>query len=161
MLAKIRRPPSDRVWVGFYQPPTLVLAVEPLVGRTSIKMPFVLQALEKFIREALDDVVVLPNMDDYVIGVVPDEIFGRAEQAKAFPPPSPPGSTRGSLESINHPINLSDAEDTTHLSKEALAVLANGPGTSAASAPTSPSTSSFGSTSRDRSRPIEERFPIL
>jgi hypothetical protein len=69
---RIAAPPSDRIWIGFYSQPQLQLVIEPLVGATTIRMPLILQLIEKLLRDEFNDAYVLPNMDDLPIVVIPD-----------------------------------------------------------------------------------------
>ena len=69
---RIASPPSDRIWLGFYSQPQLQLVIEPLVGSTTIKMPLILQLIEKLLRDEFNDAYVLPNMDDLPFVVIPD-----------------------------------------------------------------------------------------
>ncbi|KAJ3214463.1 hypothetical protein HDU67_001648 [Dinochytrium kinnereticum] len=58
---------SSRVWVGFYREPGLKLEldVEPIISNKLIRLQVVNQIIERRIKEALEELVVLPNMDDF------------------------------------------------------------------------------------------------
>ncbi|KAJ3101729.1 hypothetical protein HDU97_001079 [Phlyctochytrium planicorne] len=58
---------TSRVWVGFYQEPGLKLEldVEPIISNKLIRLQVVNQIIERRIKEALNELVVLPNMDDF------------------------------------------------------------------------------------------------
>ena len=53
LLLRIKKPPSNRLWVGFYEPPTLELSIEPIVSSRQITYTMVLRAIESKIREAV------------------------------------------------------------------------------------------------------------
>ncbi|KAJ3316728.1 hypothetical protein HDU76_001586 [Blyttiomyces sp. JEL0837] len=58
---------TSRLWVGFYrQNPEMKieLEVEPIISNKLIKLSLVNQVIEKRIKEALDEFIVLPNMED-------------------------------------------------------------------------------------------------
>lgn len=61
---RIKKPPSNRIWWGFTTMPTMDLRVLPVVSDRKIQVNMVLKAIEKQIRDAVSDSVVLPNMDD-------------------------------------------------------------------------------------------------
>ncbi|KAJ3111931.1 hypothetical protein HDU96_005136 [Phlyctochytrium bullatum] len=58
---------TSRVWVGFYRDPGLKLEldVEPIISNKLIRLQVVNQIIERRIKEALEELVVLPNMDDF------------------------------------------------------------------------------------------------
>ncbi|KAI8850467.1 putative integral membrane protein conserved region-domain-containing protein [Chytridium lagenaria] len=58
---------TSRVWVGFYREPGLKLEldVEPIIWNKLIRLQVVNQIIERRIKEALEELVVLPNMDDF------------------------------------------------------------------------------------------------
>lgn len=53
LLLKIKKPPSNRLWVGFYEPPVMDLTIEPIVSSRQITYTMVLRAIESRIREAV------------------------------------------------------------------------------------------------------------
>ena len=64
VCVRIKKPPSNRVWWGFTTPPRIDLRVLPVVSDRKIQVNMVLKAIEKQIRDAVNDSIVLPNMDD-------------------------------------------------------------------------------------------------
>ncbi|RKP07342.1 putative integral membrane protein conserved region-domain-containing protein, partial [Thamnocephalis sphaerospora] len=64
MLLKIKPPPSNRLWIGFFDMPDMDLVVEPVVSAKSLKYPMITQAIQSRIRDMMRETVVLPNMDD-------------------------------------------------------------------------------------------------
>ncbi|KAL2915008.1 hypothetical protein HK105_205552 [Polyrhizophydium stewartii] len=57
---------TNRVWFGFYRQPELKLEleVEPIISNKLIKIQMVNQVIERRIKQALEESVMLPNMDD-------------------------------------------------------------------------------------------------
>jgi hypothetical protein len=53
MLLKIKKPPSNRLWLGFYEAPVMDLTIEPIVSSRQITYTMVLRAIESKIREAV------------------------------------------------------------------------------------------------------------
>ncbi|CAG8531280.1 4195_t:CDS:2 [Cetraspora pellucida] len=64
MLLRIKAPPTNRIWIGFYEMPKLDLLIEPIVSETQLKFSPIINAIESKIHEMIMDSVVLPNMDD-------------------------------------------------------------------------------------------------
>ncbi|KAJ8660835.1 hypothetical protein O0I10_003478 [Lichtheimia ornata] len=63
---KIKAPPTNRYWIGFYEQPEMDLDIKPLVSDKQIKLNVVTNAIETKIREVIAETLVLPNMDDFV-----------------------------------------------------------------------------------------------
>jgi Maintenance of mitochondrial morphology protein 1 len=53
MLLRIKKPPSNRLWLGFYETPVMDLTIEPIVSSRQITYTMVLRAIESRIREAV------------------------------------------------------------------------------------------------------------
>lgn len=67
VMLKIKGPPSDRLWFGFYRLPDYDISVDPVVSSVAITWSFVQSAIMKKIEAALLEFVVLPNMSDLAI----------------------------------------------------------------------------------------------
>ncbi|KAI0240100.1 hypothetical protein L0F63_000973, partial [Massospora cicadina] len=65
ILLRIKPPPTNRFWIGFYEMPKMSLSIEPMVSDTQIKSTMIIQAIERRIFEMVKEAVVLPNMDDF------------------------------------------------------------------------------------------------
>ncbi|KAI9488890.1 putative integral membrane protein conserved region-domain-containing protein, partial [Zychaea mexicana] len=65
-MFKIKAPPTNRYWIGFYEPPVMDLVIKPIVSDKQIKLQVVTNAIESKIREVIAETMVLPNMDDFV-----------------------------------------------------------------------------------------------
>ncbi|KAK8154980.1 putative integral membrane protein conserved region-domain-containing protein [Phyllosticta citrichinensis] len=64
VLARIKPPPSNRMWITFEQAPKLSMAVEPIVSSRQITYGIILRAIENRIREVIAETLVFPNWDD-------------------------------------------------------------------------------------------------
>nr|QOE88724.1 PH domain-containing protein [Phyllosticta citriasiana] len=64
VLARIKPPPSNRMWITFEQAPKLSMAVEPIVSSRQITYGIILRAIENRIREVITETLVYPNWDD-------------------------------------------------------------------------------------------------
>jgi Maintenance of mitochondrial morphology protein 1 len=53
LLVRLKKPPSNRLWVGFYESPVMDLTIEPIVSSRQITYTMVLRAIESRIREAV------------------------------------------------------------------------------------------------------------
>ncbi|OLL22088.1 DNA polymerase zeta catalytic subunit [Neolecta irregularis DAH-3] len=75
ILVKIKKPPTNRLWFGFYEMPKMELDIEPIVSSRQIKLVLVLRAIQNKIRETVQETIVLPNMDDLVFFNTEGEFF--------------------------------------------------------------------------------------
>jgi hypothetical protein len=82
MRIKIKEPPTNRAWMGFYKKPKMEWIVEPVVWEKRIGYSVVSKAIQTKIEEIFTETMVLPNMDDIVFfqagGV--GGIFGKEDQ---------------------------------------------------------------------------------
>ena len=53
LMLKIKKPPTNRIWVGFYETPVMDLTIEPIVSSRQITYTMVLRAIESRIRDAV------------------------------------------------------------------------------------------------------------
>ena len=76
IMLRIKPPPSDRLWFGFYRAPKLDISVEPVVSAKAITWHPIHQLIVKRFQEALLEFIVLPNMDDIAIPpLIYDDLF--------------------------------------------------------------------------------------
>ncbi|RUP44030.1 hypothetical protein BC936DRAFT_150035 [Jimgerdemannia flammicorona] len=65
VFLRIKGPPSNRIWIGFYEPPQMEWSIEPVVSDKHVKFAMITNAIEARIREMINENMVLPNMDDF------------------------------------------------------------------------------------------------
>jgi len=63
-MLKIKPPPSDRLWFGFYRLPDYDISIEPVVSNVALTWGPIQAAILKKVEEAMLEYVVLRNMDD-------------------------------------------------------------------------------------------------
>ncbi|RKP18095.1 hypothetical protein ROZALSC1DRAFT_30171, partial [Rozella allomycis CSF55] len=63
-LFKVKPPPSDRLWIGFYEPPVMEIDIEPMISQTAITWSVITQLIERRIHDTMQENFLLPNMDD-------------------------------------------------------------------------------------------------
>lgn len=61
---KINKPPSNRVWWCFTEPPQIVMHVEPILASRKMQLNALTRAIEKQIRDGIAEACVSPYCDD-------------------------------------------------------------------------------------------------
>ncbi|KAJ3070946.1 hypothetical protein HDU98_006018, partial [Podochytrium sp. JEL0797] len=56
---------TSRIWVGLHKNLEIGIQVEPVISNQLVKLQMVNAVIEKRIKDALDEFIVLPNMDDF------------------------------------------------------------------------------------------------
>lgn len=64
-MLKIKPPPTNRYWIGFYELPVMDWEITPIVSDKQIRLSMVTNAIQGKIRESMMENVVLPNLDDF------------------------------------------------------------------------------------------------
>lgn len=64
-LLKVKPPPTNRYWIGFYEMPVMDWEITPIVSDKQIRLSMVTNAIQSKIREFMMENIVLPNMDDF------------------------------------------------------------------------------------------------
>jgi hypothetical protein len=98
VLLKVKPPPTNRCWVGFYEMPVMDWEITPIVSDKQIRFSMVTNAIQSKIREFMMQNIVLPNMDD--LPFCPSEgkggIFGERVPKPSSPNRSSSSSTASS-----------------------------------------------------------------
>ena len=63
-LLKVKEPPTNRLWYGFYELPKMEWLVEPVVWERRVGYSMVVKAIQSKIDELVMENAVLPNLDD-------------------------------------------------------------------------------------------------
>ncbi|XP_050670951.1 testis-expressed protein 2 isoform X2 [Leptidea sinapis] len=63
-------PPHDRIWIGFRTNPQLVLKARPAFGARTLKFAHITNWIEQKLLKEFEKVLVLPNMEDFIIDVM-------------------------------------------------------------------------------------------
>jgi hypothetical protein len=66
LMFKIKEPPTNHAWMGFYKKPKMEWIVEPLVWEKRMGYSMVSKAIQTKIEDIIAETMVLPNMDDMV-----------------------------------------------------------------------------------------------
>jgi hypothetical protein len=66
MMMKIKEPPTNRAWLGFYEKPKIEWLIEPVMWEKRIGFAMVSKAIKTKLEEIMTETMVLPNMDDMV-----------------------------------------------------------------------------------------------
>ncbi|KAI9228447.1 MAG: putative integral membrane protein conserved region-domain-containing protein, partial [Piptocephalis tieghemiana] len=61
-------PPSNRIWLGFDGDPTLEMQIEPVVADRKVGWSRAISVIDRKLRDMLKEAMVLPHMEDFVIG---------------------------------------------------------------------------------------------
>ena len=58
---------SHRIWIGLYRHPEVILELnmEPIISNKLVKLELVNQVIESRIKDALEEFLILPNMEDF------------------------------------------------------------------------------------------------
>jgi hypothetical protein len=63
-FARVKPPPSNRIWLTFSQPPKIEMSIEPIVSSRQITYTVILRQIENRIKEVIAESIVMPYWDD-------------------------------------------------------------------------------------------------
>ncbi|XP_045497711.1 testis-expressed protein 2 isoform X1 [Colias croceus] len=63
-------PPHDRIWIGFRTNPQIVLKARPAFGARTLRFANISNWIEQKLLKEFEKVLVLPNMEDFIIDVM-------------------------------------------------------------------------------------------
>ncbi len=89
-LLRIKAPPTDRLWVGFYAPPLIEIDVEPIISSKAISWSVIKRAIMRLLHDNVAEFALLPNMDDMTLPplTIGDAIEGEKPFAHERMPPT-------------------------------------------------------------------------
>ena len=64
VFARVKPPPSNRIWLTFSQPPKIEMSIEPIVSARQITYTVILRQIENRIKEVISESIVMPYWDD-------------------------------------------------------------------------------------------------
>ncbi|RLV89946.1 putative PH domain-containing protein [Spathaspora sp. JA1] len=91
ILIKIKPQPSARIWYSYKTEPIMNISIEPVISSRQVAYNIITNYMEKKLKEAIKESLVLPHWDDIVFFETMDELYrgGIWEQVK------PESSTSG------------------------------------------------------------------
>lgn len=75
MLVKIKPPPSSRIWYTYEHEPNMSIKIEPIISSRQMSYTIITSSIEKMIKEAVRDSLVLPHWDDMIFYYTEDELY--------------------------------------------------------------------------------------
>ncbi|KAK6197374.1 uncharacterized protein RJT21DRAFT_123179 [Scheffersomyces amazonensis] len=75
ILIKIKPPPTERLWYSFETEPKINLKIEPIISSRQMTYNLITNSIDKKLKEAVKDSLVLPHWDDIVFYNTMDEIY--------------------------------------------------------------------------------------
>ncbi|XP_064478802.1 testis-expressed protein 2-like isoform X2 [Ornithodoros turicata] len=67
-------PPTDRVWYGFRTLPKMQLVAKPKLGEKEVTIARVTERIEKMLFLEFQRILVMPNMDDFVLPIMHSDV---------------------------------------------------------------------------------------
>ncbi|KAG7664291.1 uncharacterized protein J8A68_002206 [[Candida] subhashii] len=75
VLVKIKPPPTGRIWYSYEIEPTMNIKIEPVISSRQITYNLITNYMEKKIKEAIKESLVLPNWDDITFYETTEELY--------------------------------------------------------------------------------------
>lgn len=75
MLIKVKPPPSARMWYTFENEPIMSVKIEPVISSRQMSYNIITNTIEKKLKEAVKDSLVLPHWDDFIFYNTTDELY--------------------------------------------------------------------------------------
>lgn len=75
MLIKIKPPPSTRMWYTFENEPIMSVKIEPVISSRQLSYNIITNTIEKKLKEAVKESLVLPHWDDFIFYMTMDELY--------------------------------------------------------------------------------------
>ncbi|RKP29070.1 hypothetical protein METBISCDRAFT_19535 [Metschnikowia bicuspidata] len=75
MLLKIKPPPTARIWYTYEHEPNMTIKIEPIISSRQMSYTIITSSIEKIIKEAVRDSLVLPHWDDMIFYFTEGELY--------------------------------------------------------------------------------------
>lgn len=75
MLLKIKAPPSARLWYTFESEPIMSVNIQPIISSRQMSYTIITNSIEKKLKEAVKESVVLPHWDDFIFYNTENEVY--------------------------------------------------------------------------------------
>lgn len=75
MLVRVKAPPSARLWYSFEHEPTMSVKVEPIISSRQMSYNIITNTIEKRLKEAVKETLVLPHWDDIIFYDTSTELY--------------------------------------------------------------------------------------
>ncbi|CEP19682.1 hypothetical protein [Parasitella parasitica] len=101
-IVKVKPPPTNRCWIGFYQEPVMEWEIQPILADKQIRLSMITNAIQSKICEFVKENIVLPNMDDFSfcssggLGGIFGERVPKPSSPRSAPVPSTPAHSNPS-----------------------------------------------------------------
>ncbi|KAI8581007.1 hypothetical protein K450DRAFT_234173 [Umbelopsis ramanniana AG] len=112
VLFKIKEPPTNRLWFGFYEPPDMEWVIEPVVWDKRVGYSLIIKTIEAKLKELVMENMVLPNMDDFpffptdsaggIFGPDTDDPYSSRTSSPMSTPPTQPQDKKPDELAVNN-----------------------------------------------------------
>lgn len=75
MLVKVKPPPSARIWYTFEREPLMSVKIEPVISSRQMSYTIITNSIEKKLKDAVKESLVLPHWDDFTFYLDTAEIY--------------------------------------------------------------------------------------
>lgn len=75
MLLKMKPPPSARLWYTFETEPIMSVKIEPIISSRQMSYNIITNSIEKKLKDAFKESLVLPHWDDIIFYPTTDELY--------------------------------------------------------------------------------------
>lgn len=75
MLVKVKPPPSTRIWYTYENEPNVSIKIEPIISSRQMSYTIITSSIEKMMKEAIRDSLVIPHWDDMIFYYTEDEVY--------------------------------------------------------------------------------------
>lgn len=122
MLLRVKPPPSARMWYTFEHEPIMSVKIEPIISSRQMSYNIITNSIEKKLKEAVKESLVLPHWDDFIFYHTDDEFYRggvwdkdarREEAERAEPQPESEVAENASLAGENASFAASNDETLT------------------------------------------------